>query len=52
MLLNYHIGSVVLGLLCVGVRVRFGWFGIQCGSSTYSQSREDGYINARKMLSI
>ena len=23
MLLNYHIGCIVLGLLCVGVRVRF-----------------------------
>jgi len=28
-LLNYHIGCIVLGLLCVGVRVRFGWGGIQ-----------------------
>jgi len=28
MLLNYHIGCIVLGLLCVGVRVRFGWGGI------------------------
>jgi len=28
MLLNYHIGCIVLGLLCVGVRVRFmlGWY--------------------------
>ena len=23
MLLNYHIGCIVLGLLCVGVRVQF-----------------------------
>jgi len=29
MLLNYHIGCIVLGLLCVGVRVRFGWGGIR-----------------------
>ena len=29
MLLNYHIGCVVLGLLCVGVGVRFGWGGIR-----------------------
>jgi len=29
MLLNYHIGFIVLGLLCVGVRVRFGWVGIR-----------------------
>jgi len=25
MLLNYHIGCIVLGLLCVGFRVRFDW---------------------------
>jgi len=25
MLLNYHIGCIVLGLLCVAVRVRFGY---------------------------
>jgi len=29
MLLNYHIDCIVLGLLCVGVRVRFGWGGIR-----------------------
>jgi len=29
MLLNYHIGCYVLELLCVGVRVRFGWGGIR-----------------------
>ena len=29
MLLNYRIGYIVLGLLCVGVRVRFGWDGIR-----------------------
>jgi len=28
MLLNYHTGCIVLGLLCVGVRVRFGKAGI------------------------
>jgi len=28
MLLNYHIGCIVLGLLCVGFRVRFPWDGI------------------------
>ena len=27
MLLNYHIGRFILALLCVGVRVRFGWVG-------------------------
>jgi hypothetical protein len=27
MLLNCHIGCFVLGLLCVGVWVRFGWGG-------------------------
>jgi len=25
MLLNYHISCIVLGLLCVAVRVRFDW---------------------------
>ena len=29
MLLNYHIGCIVLGLLCVGVRVRFVCGGIR-----------------------
>ena len=29
MLLNYHICCIVLGLLCVGVRLRFGWGGIR-----------------------
>ena len=29
MLLNYHIGGFVLGLLCVGGLVRFGWSSIQ-----------------------
>ena len=28
-LLNCHIGCYVLGLLCVGVRVRVGWGGIR-----------------------
>jgi len=32
-LLNYHIGCIVLGLLCVGVRVRFGWGGIRAAGS-------------------
>ena len=31
MLLNYHIGCIVLGLLCVGDRVRFVW-GASAGS--------------------
>ena len=35
MLLNYHIGCIVLGLLCVGFSVRFGWGGIRAaGCST------------------
>ena len=29
MLLNYPIGCIVLGLLCVGVMVRFSWGGIR-----------------------
>jgi len=33
MLLNYHIGCIVLGLLCDEVRVRFGWGGIRAAGS-------------------
>ena len=33
MLLNCHIGCIVHGLLCVGVRVRFGWGGIQAAGN-------------------
>jgi len=33
MLLNYHIGCVVLGLLCDEVRVSFGWGGIRAAGS-------------------
>ena len=33
MLLNYHIGCIVFGLLCVGVRVRFGWGGIRAAGN-------------------
>jgi hypothetical protein len=33
MLLNYHIGCIVPGLLCVGVRVRLGWGGIRAAGS-------------------
>ena len=29
MSMNYHIGCIVLGLLCVGVSVWFGWGGIR-----------------------
>jgi len=29
MLLKYHIGGYILGLLCLGVRVWFGWGGIR-----------------------
>jgi len=32
-MLNYHIGCIVLGLLCVGVWVRFGWSGIRAAVS-------------------
>ena len=28
-LLNYHIGRIVLGLMCVGVPVCLGWSGIR-----------------------
>ena len=28
-LLNYHIGRIVLGSMCAGVSVRLGWSGIR-----------------------
>jgi len=31
MLLNYPIGRIVLGSMCVGVSVRLGWSGIHVG---------------------
>ena len=36
MLLNYHIGRFVLGLLCVGVKVRLGWSSIRAAGSMLS----------------
>ena len=53
MLLNYHIGRLVLSSLCVGDLVRLVLGGFRCGNSTtQSQAPEDGYINVRNMLSI
>jgi len=43
MLLNYHICCIVLGLLCVGVRVRFGWGGIRAAGF----SRQPGYLRSK-----
>ena len=35
MLLNYHVGRIVLGSMCVGDSVRLGWSGIRvAGRST------------------
>jgi len=53
-LLNYHIGHFVVGLLCVGDLVRMGLSSVSnpCGNSTtQSQAPDDGYINIRNMLS-
>jgi len=63
-LLNYHIGRLVLSSLCVGGLVwlvlggvRFAGVSLQnehdrCGNSTtQSQAPDDGYINVRNMLS-
>ena len=61
MLMNYHIGRLVLSSFCVGAFVAVGvwWCSFcrlkpakRCGnSSTQSQAPEDGYINVRNMLS-
>ena len=51
MLLNYHIGRLVLSSLCVGAFGAAGEQDDRCGnSSTQSQAPEDGYINVRNML--
>ena len=56
MLLNYHIGRLVLSSLCVGDSVwlvlsgaRFA--GCEACKTTLSQAPDDGYINVRNMLS-
>ena len=52
MLLNYHIGRLVLTSLCVGDLVRLVLSGARiAGSSLKSQVPEDRYINVRNMLS-
>ena len=39
-LLNYHIGRIVLGSMCVGVAVWLGWSGIRvAGFSTSNQEQ-------------
>jgi len=43
-LLNYHIGRIVLGLMCVGVSVWLGWSGIRASAcntdTTQTQSHQ------------
>ena len=57
MLMNYHIGRLVLSSLCVGAFVAADiWWCSFCrlkpgNSSTQSRAPEDGYINVRNMLS-
>ena len=53
MLMNYHIGRLILSSLCVGAfgAARFRWFSFCGNSSTQSQAPDDGYINVRNMLS-
>jgi len=63
-LLNYYIGRIVLGLMCVGVSVWLEWypccrmkhnlcFTLQHGyhsNPTAPKAPDDGYINVRNML--
>ena len=53
MLLNYHIGRIVLGSMCVGDSVWVGWSGIRAAVATVAQLQapDDGYIHVRDMLS-
>jgi len=47
--LNYHIGCFVLGLLCDGFRVRFGWGGIRAaGSPDTTPAEPHPYSNTQK----
>ena len=46
MLVNYHIGRLVLVSLCVGDLVRLVWVVFVLQAET-----QDGYINVRNMLS-
>jgi len=39
-LLNYHSGCIVLGLPCVGVRLRFDWGGIRANMIVQQHSRK------------
>ena len=48
MLLNYHIGRLVLSSLCVG---RFGVAGFWMVFVLQAEAPDDGYINVRNMLS-
>jgi len=54
-LLNYHIGRFVLGLLCVGElvhQISNREQNDRCGNSTAkSQAPDDGHIIVRNMLS-
>jgi len=63
MLLNYHIGRFVLGLLCVGVLVRFGWGGIWAAGNwdttpaephqnSNTQQTKNETANSRKLLKM
>ena len=49
MLMNYHIGRLVLSSLCVGAFVAVGiWW---CSFCRLKQAPEDGYVNVGNMLS-
>jgi len=52
-LLNYYIGRIVLGSMCVGVSVWLGESGIRVAGFSLQQSQApyDEYIYVRNMLS-
>jgi len=51
MLLNYHIGCIVLGLLCVGVRVRFGYGGIRADAGSPDTTLAEPHPNSNTQKS-
>ena len=53
MLLNYHIGRIVFGSMCVGVSVWLGWSGIRvAGRSKNNTTNVVIQQNSRSLLMI
>jgi len=51
-LLNYHIGRIVLGLMCVGVSVWLAWSGIRVAGFHFLYSQHVSDINISIIRSL